>query len=57
MEDGGWRSGDINNNEEVHVQERDAEHIPDDSPRTVRTDVHEASTLHSKEKNERMAKS
>ena len=51
-------SGDINNNEEVHVQEGDAEQIPDDSSRTVRTDVHEANILaiDSKEHNERMAK-
>ena len=35
----GWHSGDFNNDEEVRVQERDEEHIPDDSPRTVRTDV------------------
>ena len=35
----GRRSSDVNNNEEVHVQERDAEHIHDDSLRTIRTDV------------------
>ena len=32
-------SGDIDNNKEVDVQEGDAEHITDDSSRTVRMDM------------------
>ena len=49
-------SGDINNNEEVHVQERDAEHIPDDVPELLEQMSSKANILDSKEENERMAK-